>query len=93
MLVRRIQLANLQDRLRPNKVVVVYGPRRVGKTVLLRQLIDELREPYLLLNGEAMRTTEVLARRTPANYRSLLGDRRILLIDEAQEGARNRADP
>ncbi|PPK84686.1 hypothetical protein CLV84_3848 [Neolewinella xylanilytica] len=85
MLLRRLQLANLQDRLRPNKVVVLVGPRRVGKTVLLRQLIDELREPHLLLNGESMSTTEVLARRTPANYRSLLGDRRLLIIDEAQK--------
>ena len=42
----------LLEYLLPNKVVVLLGPRRVGKTVLIRQILSELTEPVLLLNGE-----------------------------------------
>ncbi|MEM8584857.1 MAG: ATP-binding protein [Bacteroidota bacterium] len=85
MILDRLQLDNLLKFLRANKVLVLLGPRRVGKTVLLRQLIEKLDEPYLLLNGEAANTVARLARRTVENYSNLLGDKRILIIDEAQK--------
>ncbi|MEM6878158.1 MAG: ATP-binding protein [Bacteroidota bacterium] len=85
MILDRLQLDNLLRFLRVNKVLVLLGPRRVGKTVLLRQLIEKLDEPYLLLNGEAANTAARLARRTVENFSNLLGDKRILIIDEAQK--------
>ena len=69
----------------PNKVVVLLGPRRVGKTVLIKQVIAELDSPYLLLNGEDFSVTDLLSRRSVQNYKNLLGDKRVLLIDEAQK--------
>ena len=69
----------------PNKVVVLLGPRRVGKTVLIRQIIEQLEEPYLLLNGEDADTRQKLAYRSKQNYLNLLGSKRILIIDEAQK--------
>ena len=57
----------------------------MGKTVLLQQLMDALTEPYLLLDGESIPTAELLGRRTPVNFRALLGSRRVLLIDEARK--------
>jgi predicted AAA+ superfamily ATPase len=71
--------------LTPNKVVVLTGPRRVGKTVLLHQIIEKIDEPHLLLNGEDFAVQETLARRSVQHYKNLLGDRRFLLIDEAQK--------
>lgn len=69
----------------PNKVVVLLGPRRVGKTVLIKRLIDRIDEPYLLLNGEDTDTRLKLEYRSVQNYRTLLGDKRILIVDEAQK--------
>ena len=77
--------SQLLDALVPNKVIVLLGPRRVGKTVLIRQLIDQLSEPYLLLNGEDADVRQRLERRSTQNYRNLLGARRVLIIDEAQK--------
>lgn len=73
------------QRLQPGKVTVLYGPRRTGKTFLLRQLLHEVSEPYLLLNGEDMSVQQRLAERSVIHYRTLLGDRRLLVIDEAQK--------
>ena len=38
--------------LKPNKVLILLGARRIGKTVLLKEIIKKINEPYLLLNGE-----------------------------------------
>lgn len=72
------------EKLQPGKVIVLNGARRVGKTFLLKQITENLSEPYLMLNGEDLSTHEALDRQTVANYRELLGNRRMLIIDEAQ---------
>jgi hypothetical protein len=73
------------DYLRPNKVVVLLGPRRVGKTVLIRQILDRLTEPYLLLHGEDQEVVRLLEYRSTQNYKNIIGDRSLLIIDEAQK--------
>lgn len=41
------------SRFKPNKVVVLHGARRVGKTTLLKSIVGELpQDDFLLLNGE-----------------------------------------
>ncbi|MEM7009167.1 MAG: ATP-binding protein [Thermodesulfobacteriota bacterium] len=72
-------------RLVPNKVIVLLGPRRVGKTVLINQLLEKTSEPYMLLNGENIDVRKRLEYRSTQNYRNLLGSKRFLIIDEAQK--------
>ncbi len=83
LLVRQIEPQILKS-LQANKVVILIGPRRVGKTILIKQIIEKVDEPYLLLNGEDFSVVDALSRRTVKNYQNLLGDKRLLLIDEAQ---------
>jgi len=64
---------------------MLLGPRRVGKTVLLEQIIKKSKEPHLLLNGEDLAAQELLERRTIAHYKSTLSTIRLLVIDEAQK--------
>lgn len=84
-LITRIVENQLIKSLIPQKVVILLGPRRVGKTVLIKQVIERLQEPYLLLNGEDFSVVEILSRRSVQHYKNLLGDKRVLLIDEAQK--------
>ena len=78
--------ALFHKRLQPGKVVILLGARRVGKTVFLKKLQQEMQEtPCLFLNGEDMATREILERRTVLNYTRLLGKTRFLIIDEAQK--------
>lgn len=69
----------------PNKVIVLLGPRRVGKTVLINQILDRITEPYILLNGENRDVRKLLAYRSTQNYLNFLGSKRFLIIDEAQK--------
>ncbi len=77
--------AQILEYLQPNKVVILLGPRRVGKTILIRQILSDCTEPYLLLNGESFATQELFSRRTVANFLQLLDDKLFLIIDEAQK--------
>lgn len=67
-----------------NKVVMLFGTRRVGKTFLMQSLAAKLDSNYLLLNGEDMEVQEAFQRRTVANLKNITGNYRVLIIDEAQ---------
>lgn len=69
----------------PNKVLVLLGARRTGKTMLMREVEREWEGTVLKLNGEDVGTQALLATRTVANYKRLLGSANLLLIDEAQK--------
>ena len=84
MLLQRTITPQILDSLQPNKVVVLFGPRRVGKTVLIQQILKNTKHSFLLLNGEDVATQELLQRRSIQNYRNILGETQLLVIDEAQ---------
>lgn len=69
----------------PGKVNVIYGARRVGKTYLMRQIVNELGIPYHWLNGEVPETQEIVSQRNIDVYKNLIGANELLLIDEAQD--------
>lgn len=81
----RIVKSQVEKYLRPNKVVVLLGPRRVGKTFLIQQILGETKEPYVLLNGEDIATRELFVRRSTAALEKMLGGNKFLIIDEAQK--------
>jgi hypothetical protein len=77
--------SQIKQFLRPNKVVVLLGPRRAGKTVLIHKILSELSEPYVLLNGEDIGTRELFERRSIKSLESILESKKLLVIDEAQK--------
>ena len=76
---------NIIKKLQPNKVVIVFGARRVGKTVLVQEILNKVNEPVLILNGEDINVHDKLAIRSVENYRQILGSYKLLYIDEAQK--------
>ncbi|MDR3247372.1 MAG: ATP-binding protein [Treponema sp.] len=81
----------VQDRisafLQPQKAAIILGPRRVGKTVLMRQIrsaFESAGGKTLLLNGEDYDTHTLLEQRSVANYQRILDGVDLLALDEAQ---------
>jgi len=72
-------------KLKPNKVVIVFGARRVGKTLLIKEILAKVNEPVLILNGEDINVHDKLAIRSVENYKQILGTYKLLYIDEAQK--------
>ncbi len=85
MEINRIAVALINKKLQANKVVVLLGARRVGKTVLMETIIKGLNEKHLFLNGDDLETHNILATQSTSHFKRLLGDTKFLLIDEAQE--------
>ena len=54
------QLPCLERLVAPGKVVVIYGPRRVGKTTLLRHYANRADEDALIVTGEDISVREYL---------------------------------
>jgi predicted AAA+ superfamily ATPase len=72
-------------KLQSNKVVIIFGARRVGKTVLVKEILNQVIEPVLTLNGEDINVHDKLAIRSVENYKQILGSYKFLYIDEAQK--------
>lgn len=84
-LIKRTIEERVRSKVRQSKAVLIFGPRRVGKTVLLKNIVDTWTAgPTMLLNGEDSSVRELLEERTIANYRGLFGSTTLLAIDEAQ---------
>lgn len=67
-----------------NKVILLFGTRRVGKSFLMQSLAQKMDGEFLLLNGEDLEVQEIFQRRTVANLKNLTGKKNVLIIDEAQ---------
>lgn len=75
----------IPNKLKPNKVLVLLGARRVGKTQLIKMIMSNLQEKTLLLNGDDLSTHQLFAQQTSENFNRIFGNIQLLIIDEAQE--------
>lgn len=82
---KRAVLAEFTRKLLPNKVLILLGARRVGKTALIKNYLETIPSgSYLQLNGEDIKDANLLKERSVSNYKRLLANVSLLVIDEAQ---------
>jgi predicted AAA+ superfamily ATPase len=82
---KRAVLAEFHKKVLPNKVLILLGARRVGKTDLIKNYLKSIpTETYLQLNGEDKNNVNLLKERSVSNYKRLLANVNLLVIDEAQ---------
>lgn len=77
-------LSQILDKTASNKVLVLYGARRVGKTHLMRDVEKQFAGKSLFLNAEDLDTMALLSDRRVAAFRRWVADIDLLIIDEAQ---------
>lgn len=78
------QLPRLARAAVAGKVVVLYGPRRVGKTTLIRRYVRQHAPDALAVTGEDAAVREYMESQSIAKLREFVGGRRTLVVDEAQ---------
>lgn len=74
----------LENYLTPNKVLVIYGPRRVGKTTLIKQFLSETKLNYKLDSGDNIRVQEILSSSDFNLIKEYCSGYKLIVIDEAQ---------
>lgn len=82
MHIPRFQLEKIKN-LSPKKVTVIYGPRRVGKTTLLKKVLEEKKD-YFFVTGEDIFLSNALSSLSIEKLKSFIGKHSLLVIDEAQ---------
>ena len=73
----------LTNRLFSGKAIVLTGARQVGKTTLLRELIHSF-DDVLWFNGDELGTRTLLQDVSVEKFRSMIGSKKIMVVDEAQ---------
>lgn len=66
------------------KIIVLYGPRQVGKTTLVKKIIDNLNYKTAYANGDEMIYHELFSSRDLKKMLDFVDDNELLFIDEAQ---------
>ncbi len=87
MLIKRFHSNKLKKYLKPNKVLVIYGPRRSGKTTLIQQFIKTLPSGIKLFqsSGDDLDLKEILESRRFSKIIPFFKDYNLIVIDEAQK--------
>jgi len=81
-MIPRIIKKPIEDRLFQDKVILLYGARQTGKTTLVKDLLATHKGVYFNADEPDVRTR--FENRTSSELKSLVGNARLVVIDEAQ---------
>jgi uncharacterized protein len=83
MIVSRLLKEKILEKWDDRKVIIVTGPRQVGKTTLLTEICKE-KGNCLFLNGDDFSVQSLLKEFTKTKWLSIIGNHKTVFIDEAQ---------
>ena len=83
MIKREIQ-DSIEERLFKGKLIIIYGARQVGKTTLIKEIGNKYPDDKLYLNCDEPDIRELLTDTTSTKLKNLAGQKKLVLIDEAQ---------
>jgi predicted AAA+ superfamily ATPase len=75
---------NIEQELSPGKTLIIFGPRRVGKTTLLTDYISQCNAKVAFYRGDELSTQHAFGVAESSLIRPFLGPASVLAIDEAQ---------
>jgi hypothetical protein len=81
-MIKRTLYHSLQNKFFKGKALILLGPRQVGKTTLINELLAA--KDHLFLNGDDPAIREMLDGVTTSKLKSIIGSHDIVFIDEAQ---------
>ncbi len=76
---------NLEKYLKKGKVLIIYGPRRVGKTTLVKRYYNEFNNRKRYVTGEDIIVANILSSRNLKEISEFIEEVELLIIDEAQQ--------
>jgi predicted AAA+ superfamily ATPase len=83
-MIQRIIETQLQEKLFKGKVITLIGARQTGKTSLLRKLLSNNPIDSIWLNADEFDIKERFKNPTSTSLKTLIGNKKLVIIDEAQ---------
>jgi predicted AAA+ superfamily ATPase len=81
--INRLAEEKILQKLKDNKAILLFGARQVGKSTLLKQILKDNND-VLWLYGDQVQTQSVFEDTSVPNLKTLIGGKKIVVIDEAQ---------
>ena len=72
------------SKLFKGRIIIIYGARQVGKTTLIKRIREESSQSSRYLNCDEPDIRESLTNKTSTELKELIGNNKLILIDEAQ---------
>lgn len=84
MIPRILQPLITERLVRGGKIIVIYGPRQVGKTTLVNQILRDMPYRVRAINADELLFRDILSSQDARQLRDLVEGHDLLFIDEAQ---------
>ena len=82
-MIKRILETTIQERLWHGKAIILFGARQVGKTTMLKKMLQG-RDDVLWLNGDEQDVRNLFENASSTLLNKIIGKKKIVVIDEAQ---------
>jgi len=83
-MIQRALQNRIEKRLFKGKIILLTGSRQVGKTTLVKALVEKTKMRHLWWNGDEPDIREILSGATSTQLKTLVGSHQLVVIDEAQ---------
>lgn len=83
-MLNRLIKQQIEDILFKNKVVILYGARQVGKTTLIKEILQNFGSAGRYLDCELLSVQQGLSELEAEKIKSFLGNYKLVVLDEAQ---------
>lgn len=84
-MIQRYYSNKIQKYLEPNKVLVIYGPRQVGKTTLIQEFVKTFKDKTYQSTGEDQTLKDILESNDFSKIIPFFTGYDLIVIDEAQK--------
>ena len=82
IMIKRVIQETIENDFFSGKAIVVLGPRQVGKTTLITEILKD--KKHLFLNADDATVRQLLLEPDTFRLQQIIGDHNIVVIDEAQ---------
>jgi hypothetical protein len=81
-MIKRIIHESIEKDFFTGKAIIVLGPRQVGKTTLIKEILED--KKHLFLNADDVTVRRLLDAPDTFQLKQIIGNEKIIFIDEAQ---------
>lgn len=83
-MIKRVLNHEIISQFFKGKAIILIGPRQVGKTTLITELLEANTHKVLRINGDDPTANKIFSEINTSQLQQIIGDASIVFIDEAQ---------
>ncbi|MCE2741964.1 MAG: AAA family ATPase [Fluviicola sp.] len=83
-MIPRIQYTSIKEKIFNNRLLMLSGPRAVGKKEMVQQILTEENQAFLELNAAKKSVKKMFDEVNELVLKNVFGDHRFVILQEAQ---------